>query len=393
MKLSLIVTVYNCDKYLGRCFESLKKQSYGEFEIIIVDDGSEDMSAHLCDEFAKERIDVKVIHKTNGGTVSARRTGIEAAIGQIVCFVDGDDWIDEEFCSRLIYPFLENDEIDVVSSGILFEYINEQERNWVLYDGAEPRFYKKLEIENYLLPNLIYDSQEGTASITTSICCKMVKRNVALDAMNDMDDSLTIGEDGAYVLAVLLRAQGIYVMKEALYHYEQHSGSQNCKYDITSFLKIKRLQECMKNIVSNEETQQLLGRQINYYIKGYLRHIEKSIYDIDEDGRVYLFPMDLVKEGSSIVIHGAGKVGHQYINFIKKTGKYNLVAWTDKNSVQGFRDSDSPCSIREIAKLEFDYIVLASNEKFILRQMKEDICNYNISENKIIEKQPVTYRI
>lgn len=393
MKLSLIVTVYNCEKYLVRCFESLKKQSYNEFEIVIVDDGSNDMSAYLCDEFAKERTNVKVIHKVNGGTVSARKVGIEAASGQVVCFVDGDDWIDEEFCLRLLYPFLGNNKIDVVSSGLLFEYIDDAGKNSVLFDGAEPRFYEKVEIENHLLPNLIYDSQKGTLSITTSVCCKMVKRDIALDAMNDMDERLTIGEDGAYVLAVLSRAQGVYVMKEALYHYEQHSDSQNYKYDISAFLQVERLQKCMNAIATRWDKQQLLKQQVNYYVEDYLRSIEKSLFGINEDGRVYLFPADSVKSGSSVVIHGAGKVGHQYINFIKKTSRYKLVAWTDKNNGHAFKRTDIPCSISEITSLEYDYIVLAANEKHILRQMKGDICNYNIPEEKIIEEQPVAYRI
>lgn len=393
MNLSLIVTVYNCDKYLSRCFESLKNQSYGKLEIVIVDDGSQDMSAQLCDEFAKEKADVKVIHKPNGGTVSARKAGIEAATGEVVCFVDGDDWIDKDFCLNLMRPFEEYENIDVVSSGLLFEYVSDAEKNHVLLDGAEQGLYKKSKIERELLPNLIYDLKKDTSAITTSICCKMIKKNIALDAMNDMDDKLTIGEDGAYVLAVLLRTENIYVMKEAFYHYEQHIGSQNYKYGMFSYEQLKRLQQCMNNIASKAGKIHLMKTQIDYYIKDYIKHIQRSVFNIDEAVRVYSFPDYFIELGSRIVIHGAGKVGQQYINYIKKTDKYKLVGWTDKKSRQEFIASDIPCSTDEIAKMEYDYIILASNEDYILEQMKKDLVNYNIPENKILVRKPVSYRI
>lgn len=393
MKISLVVTVYNCEEYLCRCLESVKKQTYDKLEIIIVDDGSGDMSAQLCDQFAKERTDVKVIHKPNGGTVSARKAGIEVATGDVVCFVDGDDWIDKEFCSRLIYPFVKNKNVDIVSSGLIYEYVFDIERNYSLYDGATPGIYEKDELESCLLPNFIYDINKDKSAITTSICCKMIKRSIAMDAMNDMDDKLTLGEDGAYVLAVLLRAQSVYVMKEAFYHYEQHSDSQNNRFELFSYEQLKRLQRCMNMIANKANKFELVKIQIDYYVKSYLKLIQKSVFDIDEDGRVYVFPDDSVEDGSYIIIHGAGKVGQQYVKYVKKTNRYKLVAWTDKNGQPEFVDTDTPCSINEITKWKYDYIVLASNEDYILEQMKNDIAKYEIPQNKILFKKPISYRI
>lgn len=393
MKLSVIVTVYNCDKYIGRCLNSLDNQTYGEFEIVIVDDGSHDMSAELCDRFAETRDDVQVIHKANGGTVSARKAGLLAAKGDVVCFIDGDDWIDKEFCEKLLIPFLNSEKIDVVSSGLKFEYISEPQKNHFLFDGAEAGVWESDKRDSYLLPNLYYEFEKETSAITSSICCKMIKRNTALSAMADMDEQLTLGEDGAYVFAVLAKAKDVYVLNEAYYHYEQHEGSQNYKFDFDAYKQLKRLQQCMEAIAMKMGKSLLMKSQIEYYIKGYLRSIEKSIFKLDEDGMVYILPDDLIEFGSKVVIHGAGKVGNHYVKCVKRTKKYELAGWTDKNGGRGFKNVDIPCSLSELPKLSFDYVVLAANDSAVLAQMVEDVSKYNIPKEKIVSQKPLSYRV
>lgn len=94
MLISVIVAVYNIEEYIARCIESIQKQSYQELEIILVDDGSTDTSGRICEEYAAIDDRIKVIHRENGGLSAARNTGIEAACGEYIAFVDGDDWIE-----------------------------------------------------------------------------------------------------------------------------------------------------------------------------------------------------------------------------------------------------------------------------------------------------------
>lgn len=393
VSLSIIVTVYNCEQYLKRCFDSLIKQTYAEFEIVIVDDGSTDDSASICDEFAAERANVRVIHKPNGGTVSARKTGIVHANGTVVGFIDGDDWVDPDFCERLLHPFRENDAVDVVSSGLMFEYVSAKEKDYVLIDGAAAGFYTARELEQKILPKWICDPSQDSFTITTSICCKMVRRSVAMAAMSAMDEALTFGEDGAYVLAVLVEAQGIYVLDQAYYHYEQHADSQNYKYEISAYGQLVKLQQCMNRIASKADLFQILRPQIESYIQTYLRKIAGSVFQINEDGRIYLFPSELVVPGSHVLIHGAGMVGRQYVKYVKRSHKYHLVAWTDKNEKRDFAADDIPCSLEEISQFQYDYVILAANSEYILQQMKEDMRKYNIPEERILAAKPVSYRI
>lgn len=104
VKISVIVPVYNVEKYLEKCVESLLNQSLKDIEIILVDDGSPDKCPQICDEYAKKDCRVKVCHKKNGGLSSARNEGLQHISGEYYMFVDSDDWLDLEAC-KVTYDY------------------------------------------------------------------------------------------------------------------------------------------------------------------------------------------------------------------------------------------------------------------------------------------------
>ena len=97
MNISVIIPVYNGEKYIKRCIESIKKQTFYNWEVILVDDGSKDKTGEICDKYAGEDIRIKVIHKSNEGVSIARNVGINNATGDYITFIDSDDWIDSDF--------------------------------------------------------------------------------------------------------------------------------------------------------------------------------------------------------------------------------------------------------------------------------------------------------
>ena len=100
--VSVIVPVYNVGNYLEKCLNSIVKQTYHNFEVILIDDGSEDMSGDICDRYAFKYDYIRVYHQDNKGVVSARSVGIYNAKGKYIAFVDSDDWIEETFLSVLV---------------------------------------------------------------------------------------------------------------------------------------------------------------------------------------------------------------------------------------------------------------------------------------------------
>ncbi|HEL7541574.1 TPA: glycosyltransferase, partial [Enterococcus faecalis] len=125
-KISIIVPVYNVEKYLEKCVRSILAQTFTDFELILVDDGSPDSSGAMCDQFAEQDERVKVIHKENGGLSDARNAGIEIATGEYLGFVDSDDYIADDMY-ELLYTNIVKEDADLSICGI-----------YDVYEGKEP---------------------------------------------------------------------------------------------------------------------------------------------------------------------------------------------------------------------------------------------------------------
>ena len=120
-KISIIVPVYNVEKYLEKCVRSILAQTFTDFELILVDDGSPDSSGAMCDQFAEQDQRVKVIHKENGGLSDARNAGIEIATGEYLGFVDSDDYIADDMY-ELLYTNIVKEDADLSICGIYDVY-------------------------------------------------------------------------------------------------------------------------------------------------------------------------------------------------------------------------------------------------------------------------------
>lgn len=139
-KISIIVPVYNVDKYLERCIDSLLKQTYKNLEIILIDDGSEDSCPLICDQYKKKDRRIIVIHKKNGGAASARNMGLDMATGEYIGFVDSDDYVSEEYIQNL-YQNLNRENADISVCSFYNLYKDHMElvanENMGIYDSRE----------------------------------------------------------------------------------------------------------------------------------------------------------------------------------------------------------------------------------------------------------------
>ena len=113
-KISIIVPCYKVMDFLPQCVGSLQSQTYKDIEIILVDDGSPDETGKLCDEYAQKDNRIKVIHKQNGGLVSARNAGYDVATGDWMMYVDGDDWLDADCCQVMLDAVADKPDVDIV---------------------------------------------------------------------------------------------------------------------------------------------------------------------------------------------------------------------------------------------------------------------------------------
>lgn len=149
--ISVIVPVYQVENYLERCIDSILKQTYDNFEIILIDDGSKDESSNICDRYAQKDSRIRVFHKKNGGLASARNKGIEEAKGDWYCFIDSDDYIKEDYLEYLLYLCIKNNaDIACCNYDIVYEGISNIDKNIKLDQQKKNQIYSSEEF-TYLL--------------------------------------------------------------------------------------------------------------------------------------------------------------------------------------------------------------------------------------------------
>ncbi len=215
--ISVIIPVYNCEKYIGICIESVLKQTVSEFELILVDDGSPDGAPEICDEYARKDSRIRVIHKKNGGVSSARNAGIAAALGTYITFIDSDDYVDPQYLQALLDAEKET-RADLVASGLKMETWNGE----ICTSGEE---YGFPDFQTYDVKTLLECWGSAFAPICMcGPCCKLYKREIITQKQITFAEDLHCGEDTLFNLYYLEGCSSVYTVPVSHYHYRRESG-------------------------------------------------------------------------------------------------------------------------------------------------------------------------
>lgn len=226
-QISVIIPIYNVEKYLSDCVESVLKQTYTDLEIILVDDGSQDASGQICDDYAKQDSRVQVIHKKNGGLSSARNAGIDQATGQYFFFLDSDDWIAEN-ALELLYKEIKSTGSDLALCNM--QYVDEQGKNL-----ENQSAYRAYCMNNELWTQEdFWKHYKGVGHIVCVVACnKLYKRELFIGKRYAEGK---IREDEAMIHHMISGCQKIVCVNAKLYFYRQRDGSimnnVNNAYDI-----------------------------------------------------------------------------------------------------------------------------------------------------------------
>lgn len=226
-EISIVVPVYKVERYLQRCVESLLSQTFGDIEIILVDDGSPDQCPAMCDRFAEKDSRIRVIHKENGGLSSARNAGIEAAQGKYIGFVDSDDDIADNMYERM-YEIIERENVDFVMSDYIRILDNSEKflKTLAIPGGR----YNREAIKKEIFPQLIMGENLEYGPLLSVWHCmyrtEFLKRNRLL-----FDEEVKWSEDNIFSALAGYCADSFYYLKgEGLYHYYQNEGTISTSY-------------------------------------------------------------------------------------------------------------------------------------------------------------------
>ena len=246
--VSIIIPVYNSEAFLKKCIQSAIFQSYKNIEIILINDGSIDLSGEICDYFSSIDSRVITIHKNNGGLVSSRKTGLKASTGEYVLYIDGDDWIELDLIENYINQVIKHNADVVVSSHI----VNLEGREDVLMNNFPSGVYDKDKLRSIIYPKMLYTGKFSQFGIFSYAWGKLYKKEILLEHQLKINETITIGEDALCLYPTLLDTNILVIMEQPGYHYRQRADSLIKTLRKIDIPKMQTVYDDLKDIFYNQ---------------------------------------------------------------------------------------------------------------------------------------------
>lgn len=223
--ISIIVPIYKVEKYIDSCINSILCQKFRDYEVLLIDDGSPDNCLSICNRYAKIDTRIKVVHKANGGLVSARKAGLKECRGKYIMNIDGDDYIAPDLLENLSI-IMKTIEPDILSFD--YELVDERgEKICEHHDDIDEGLYGRKKIDE-ILQKAIYDrssKDHNTGCFTYNIWSKAIKKELLESYQFTVPNKIRMGEDLAVVIPTIENAQTMYISKMVGYRYRQRENS------------------------------------------------------------------------------------------------------------------------------------------------------------------------
>lgn len=369
--LSVIVPIYNVELYLSRCLDSIINQTYQNLEIICVDDGSTDQSGTIADEYAKKDYRIKVIHKENGGVVSARKTGTLLARGKYITNVDSDDYIEINMFDNLMQQLLTYN-ADVITSGLIRDY-----GNHLVYEGESIKagVYEENALRQKVLFNIIDTKYFFKTNISLHITNKIFRTEDLKEFQLKIDDNINVGDDVAVWFPYFINCKKIIVSGKNFYHYCVRNDSIMGKKEKNDLDSLRALFLYLYGEIKKVNYSNNFNTQIFYYkMAAYLIRDASKVLKVRENE---LYPFGEISRTQTIALYGAGKFGEELKNFLESNG-FHVVAWVDKS-----KNRKGVITLAELSNIKYDVIIIGTLVSVATRQIKEELINNGIKEDII----------
>lgn len=250
MTISIIVPVYNAERLVGKCLDSIMKQTFVDLEIILVNDGSTDKSADVCEEYSKRDERIRVIHKENGGVSSARNIGINMSKGEYIGFIDADDWVEPEMFEKM-HHLIKKYQADISMTG----YYKEQ------LDGTILNKSPKRKVELYNSKEAINEMLDANG-FRGFLCNKLFSKKLFTN--NPFSEDIHFCEDMLFCCEAMLDSKVIVYDNTPYYHYVEHNDNSTSSLfsekKMTSLIALKEIVKILTGVPNVD-----VNKYKNYY--------------------------------------------------------------------------------------------------------------------------------
>lgn len=303
-KISIIIPVYNVEKYLARCLESIINQTHTNLEIICINDGSPDSSLEILKKYEKQDKRIKIIDKRNGGVSSARNSGIRVMTGEYVLFVDADDWLEEQAIEKLC-QIIKKENVDLVR-GNYFTNVNETQS--VKQKGVEKIFKTPEEFKQTFFLDILKGTLPGYA------CLFLIKTSIIKKNNIFFNEKIHFMEDMLFIVTLLTQIDSVYFSDFAFYHYFVNDSGATRSSD-----KYMKNIECMvevfkktREVLSENDLDEYIEIRKNANIKSIMSYVylmfknSKDKEDFVNNMNIILSKSDvyeLMKDGNLLLLN------------------------------------------------------------------------------------------
>ncbi len=374
--ISVIVPIYGIEPYLRKCIDSIRYQTYTNLEIILVDDGSIDGCPQICDEYKKKDSRIKVIHKANGGLVSARKAGLQQATADLIGYVDGDDWIEPDFYENL-YKSQAESGADIVTDGFCRDLLTSSE---IITNNIPTGLYTDLAKDVY--PTMLCAGDYFYFGIYSYVWNKLFKKSILLESQMLVDERIVVGEDLACTFPALLKAKSLCIIDRCAYHYEQRAGSMLKTIDNFAIenKRLDILEEFLRKAFTESQYNCILLPQLERYMSG-IRLIRGDTYC---EMKKCCYSFGKISHDEKLAICSAGTFGQNLYARMMTKKCCEIVGWFDEDYIEYRKQGLNVQPMTEIKDTNFDQIIIASLDNRFSEKTIPELLHIGIEKEKIL---------
>lgn len=395
--LSVIVPVYNVAPYLRQCIDSIVHQTYQNLEIILViDGGCSDGSAEICGEYAAEDKRIKLLRRPHEGLVSSRKAGVQAAEGEYISYVDGDDWLDADAYEKLLSS-MGGLSPDVLLFGFKEEYSNKAVvvQNMIPFEyydagGIKDEIYQQLlkTCFPYQWETVPNDGGEDSRywrgprrqrrqmKIGMNVWNRLVKRECLKESQMKVPDEVDIGEDVVCTIYALLTASSVMNVNLQPYHYRVRSDSASRS---ATFKQYQTLFSAAFSALQGSPMRKVHAGRLYEFLCPY---VLLTRYEAFLEGRFSDILFGSLDD-CRVALYGAGKFGQEIYYKTEAVFPERITLWVDRDYA-GYQKMRMPVEpVEELLKREYDVVIISLVNEEVCEEIKHTLIGFGIASEKI----------